>query len=143
MYRGSMITYRSPRETVFVQSHGMKVGELAKRTGLSVRTLHYYDEIGLLQASQVTESRHRVYGAAELRRLQQIKSLRQLGSSLDEIRGYLDTPEFSPRRVLSLHVARLREQKVRAGLISNPTLMERNGLDPEIFAYVNKAIRAL
>lgn len=89
---------------------GMKVGELAKRTGLSVRTLHYYDEIGLLQPSKLTGSRHRVYGAAELVRLQQIKSLRQLGFSLEEIRGCLDSPSFSPKRVLELHVAQLREQ---------------------------------
>jgi MerR family transcriptional regulator, thiopeptide resistance regulator len=88
----------------------MKVGELAKRTGLSVRTLHYYDEIGLLQPSKLTESRHRVYGSAELERLQQIKSLRQLGFSLDEIRDCLDSPAFSPRRTIDLHVARLREQ---------------------------------
>lgn len=88
----------------------MKVGELAKRTGLSVRTLHYYDEIGLLQPSKHTESRHRVYGSAELQRLQQIKSLRQLGFSLDEIRDCLDSPAFSPRRTIDLHVTRLREQ---------------------------------
>ena len=60
---------------------GMKVGELAKRTGLSIRTLHYYDEIGLLQPSETTPSGHRVYGANELARLQRIKSLRQLGFS--------------------------------------------------------------
>ena len=88
----------------------MKVGELAKRTGLSVRTLHYYDEIGLLAPSKLTGSRHRVYGRDELVRLQQIKSLRQLGFSLDEIRECLDQPEFSPKRVIELHVKRIREQ---------------------------------
>lgn len=88
----------------------MKVGEVARRTGLSVRTLHYYDEIGLLQPSTYTESQHRLYGPAELERLQQIKSLRQLGFSLDEIRGCLDRPEFSLRAVVGLHAARLREQ---------------------------------
>lgn len=88
----------------------MKVGELAKRTGLSIRALHYYDEIGLLQPSKLTESGHRLYGQAELARLQQIKSLRQLGFSLDEIRACLDTPQFSPQRVLQLHVERLRDQ---------------------------------
>lgn len=88
----------------------MKVGELAKATGVSVRTLHYYDEIGLLQPSSVTGSGHRVYGAAELARLQQIKSLRQLGFSLDQVRTYLDTPGYSPRGVIALHVERLREQ---------------------------------
>ena len=57
----------------------IKVGEVAKRTGLSVRTLHHYDEIGLLSPSRRTASGHRLYGAGELARLQQIKSLRQLG----------------------------------------------------------------
>jgi DNA-binding transcriptional MerR regulator len=87
-----------------------KVGELARRTGLSVRTLHYYDEIGLLEPAKLTGSGHRVYGTAELARLQQIKSLRQLGFTLEQIRECLDTPAFSPRRVLGLHVARLRQQ---------------------------------
>jgi len=89
---------------------GMKVGDLAKRTGLSVRTLHYYDEIGLLAPRNVTTSGHRVYGAEELARLQRIKSLRQLGFSLDEIRACLDAPDFSARRVIELHIKRLREQ---------------------------------
>jgi len=88
----------------------IKIGDLAKRTGVSVRTLHYYDEIGLLRPKLVTASKHRVYGPAELVRLQQIKSLRRLGFSLDEVRACLDAPEFSPTRVLDLHVKRLREQ---------------------------------
>jgi DNA-binding transcriptional MerR regulator len=88
----------------------MKVGDLAKRTGLSVRTLHYYDQIGLLQPRDLTSSGHRVYGADELARLQRIKSLRQLGFSLEEIRACLDAPEFSAHRVIELHIKRLREQ---------------------------------
>jgi MerR family transcriptional regulator, thiopeptide resistance regulator len=91
-------------------SQTIKIGELAKRTGVSVRTLHYYDEIGLLRPSTVTASRHRLYGPAELVRLQQIKSLRRLGFSLDEVAACLDAPEFSPARVIALHVQRLREQ---------------------------------
>lgn len=91
-------------------ARGMKVGELAKRTGLSVRTLHYYDEIGLLAPLRHTDSRHRLYGVPELLRLQQIKSMRQLGFTLDEIGRLLQQPEFSPHRVLQLHVERLREQ---------------------------------
>src|SRR3569833_4723837 len=105
-----MANYLRPRETVYADPNGMKVGELARRTGLSVRTLHYYDEIGLLQPSKLTGSRHRVYGPSELVRLQQIKSLRQLGFSLDEIRECLDAPEFSPRRVRGMHVERIRKQ---------------------------------
>jgi DNA-binding transcriptional MerR regulator len=87
-----------------------KVGELARRTGLTIRTLHHYDEIGLLKPSLHTESGHRLYTAGDVARLQQVLSLRQLGFSLDEVRGCLDRPGFSPLEVIHLHVARLREQ---------------------------------
>lgn len=88
----------------------LKVGELAKRTGLTVRTLHHYDEIGLLRPSLHTESGHRLYTAGDVARMQQVLSLRQLGFSLEEIQGCLDRPGFSPLEVIRLHVARLREQ---------------------------------
>jgi DNA-binding transcriptional MerR regulator len=90
-----------------------KVGELARETGLSVRTLHYYDEIGLLAPSQHTASGHRLYGGADLARLQQIKSLRQLGFALEQIRDCLNGPDFSPLRLVESHLARLREQIAR------------------------------
>src|ERR1700730_3349752 len=88
----------------------LKVGELAKRTGLTIRTLHHYDEIGLLKPSLHTESGHRLYTAGDVARLQQVLSLRQLGFSLEEARDCLDRPGFSPLEVIGLHVARLREQ---------------------------------
>jgi DNA-binding transcriptional MerR regulator len=87
-----------------------KVGELARRTGLTVRALHHYDEIGLLSPSHRTGAGHRLYSVDDLARLQQILSLRQLGFSLEEIRNCLGRPEFSPQRVLELHLSRLREQ---------------------------------
>ncbi|HEY7428702.1 MAG TPA: MerR family transcriptional regulator [Gemmataceae bacterium] len=87
-----------------------KVGELARRTGLSVRTLHWYDQIDLLTPSFHTEAGHRLYTAADVARLQQIKSLRQLGFSLDEVRDCLDRPDFSPLSLIEAHLAQLREQ---------------------------------
>ena len=93
-----------------MRSHGLKVGELAKRTGLTVRALHHYDEIGLLRPSLHTGSGHRLYTAADIARLQQVLSLRQLGFALEEIRECLDRPGFSPREVIGLHVARLRQR---------------------------------
>lgn len=87
-----------------------RVGELAKATGLTVRTLHYYDELGLLQPSQHSDSGHRLYTARDLTRLQQILSLRQLGFSLEEIGDCLDRPDFSPRSVVQMHLTRLRRQ---------------------------------
>src|SRR5262245_49278277 len=88
----------------------LKVGELARRTGLTVRTLHHYDEIGLLKPSLHTEAGHRLYTAGDVARLQQVLSLRQLGFSLEEVRDCLSRPDFSPLKVIGLHVARLREQ---------------------------------
>jgi DNA-binding transcriptional MerR regulator len=87
-----------------------QVGELARQTGLSVRTLHYYEEVGLLTPSGRTEAGYRLYSEADVARLQQIKSLRQVGFALEEIRACLGNPNFSSQRVLQLHLARLREQ---------------------------------
>ncbi len=87
----------------------MKVGELARRTALSVRTLHHYDEIGLLTPARRTEAGHRVYSAREVRRLQQIASLRQLGLSLRDIGECLERPAYSLGRILAMQVRRIRE----------------------------------
>ncbi|MFH7029506.1 MAG: MerR family transcriptional regulator [Heteroscytonema crispum UTEX LB 1556] len=93
-----------------IQSTAMKVGELAKQTGISVRTLHYYDEIGLLSPSGRTDADYRLYAEADIVRLQQIMSLRQLGFSLVEIKECLQSPNFSLHHTIQLHIARLREQ---------------------------------
>ncbi len=87
-----------------------KVGELARRTGLSVRTLHWYDEIGLLTPSYYSESGHRLYTPADVARLQQILALRQLGFALEEVRAWLDDADFSPLSLMEMHLNRLREQ---------------------------------
>jgi MerR family transcriptional regulator, thiopeptide resistance regulator len=87
-----------------------KVGELAKRTGVSVRALHHYDGIGLLSPSHRSEAGYRLYAEADVARLQQIRSLRALGFSLEEARDFLRRPEVTPDRVLQLHIARLKEQ---------------------------------
>ena len=88
----------------------MKVGELTKRTGLTVRTLHHYDEIGLLAPAERTSSGHRLYGETELRRLQEIVSLKSVGSPLKEIKEYLLRDEASLDGVLELQVERINQQ---------------------------------
>lgn len=87
-----------------------RVGDLARRTGVSVRTLHYYDEIGLLSPSRHSEGKHRLYESDDVVRLQQIRSLQQMGLSLDEVRECLDGEDFSPRAVIAIHLERLRRQ---------------------------------
>jgi MerR family transcriptional regulator, thiopeptide resistance regulator len=88
----------------------MKIGELARRTGVSIRTLHYYDEIGLLSPSLHSAAGHRVYGLREITRLQQIRSLQQIGFSLKEIRSMLSSRAHSPLSVVEMHLARAKEQ---------------------------------
>ena len=89
---------------------GWKVGELARETGLTVRTLHHYDEIGLLRPSRRTPRGHRLYGEADVARLQQVTSLRQMGFALEEIRDLLDRRGISAREVVAMHLDRVREQ---------------------------------
>ena len=91
----------------------LKVGELAKRTGLSVRALHHYESVGLLAPGRHGSGAHRRYTAADIARLQQIRSLRQIGLSLTEIRECLANPSFTLHRVVKLHVSRLRERIAR------------------------------
>lgn len=93
-----------------MQNAFWKVGELATQIGVSIRTLHYYDQIGLLRPSHKTGSGHRLYASKDIERLQRIRSLRQLGFPLDEIRDCLNSDEYSPRQIIELHLARLRAQ---------------------------------
>jgi MerR family transcriptional regulator, thiopeptide resistance regulator len=67
-----------------------KIGELARATGLTVRTLHHYDEIGLLVPSERTQAGYRLYGEHDVRRLYEIRALRDLGIPLGEIPDALD-----------------------------------------------------
>jgi DNA-binding transcriptional MerR regulator len=94
-----------------VASHKLwKVGELARLTGVSVRTLHHYDEIGLLCPSRRSESGYRLYERSDIVRLGQIKSLRHMGFSLEEVRTFLTRDNWSPQRVISLHLKQLKQQ---------------------------------
>jgi methyltransferase (TIGR00027 family) len=92
----------------------LKVGELAKRTGLSVRALHHYDAIGLLSPSQRTEGGARLYGRDDLIRLHRIEALKRLGCSLPEIEAALRESGSAPLDTLQRQIALLREQAARA-----------------------------
>ena len=70
------------------------VKQLSELAGVTVRTLHHYDRIGLLSPAQRSESGYRYYGRAELLRLQQILFYRELGFRLQEIGDILDDPSF-------------------------------------------------
>ena len=87
-----------------------RVGELARLTGVSVRALRHYDEIGLLHACERAPNGYRLYDACDIARLQQIQSLRSLGFSLAEIGECLDRHVLAPAHILELHIARLQER---------------------------------
>src|SRR6478735_4070544 len=100
-----------------------KVGELAARTGLTVRALHHYDAVGLLCPSDRTESAHRsghrLYTAADVARLHQILCLKQLGFGLEQIGEYLSRPDYDPRVVIRLHLAKVRQQAAELAELGN------------------------
>lgn len=87
-----------------------RIGDLSKRTGLSIRTLHYYDEIGLLSPSRRTESGYRVYGKQDIIRLQQIITLKQIGFSLEDVRSCLDNGDHAFAEMVQLHITKIRQQ---------------------------------
>jgi DNA-binding transcriptional MerR regulator len=68
----------------------MRIGELADATGMTVRALRHYDEVGLLTPSERSESGYRLYSHADVQRLFRIRALRRLGLGLDEVRSALD-----------------------------------------------------
>lgn len=84
-------------------AEGLRIGELAEASGLTVRALRYYEEIGLLGEPQRTQSGHRTYGVAEVERLYRINLLRRLGLSLVEIGRALDDPAWNLRATLGAH----------------------------------------
>lgn len=88
----------------------LKVGELARQTGISVRTLHHYDEVGLLSPTRRSDAGYRLYTPDDVARLQHILALRHLGLSLGEIQHCLTHPDYTIVRVIRLHIQRLQEQ---------------------------------
>jgi MerR family transcriptional regulator, thiopeptide resistance regulator len=83
------------------------VKQVAELSGVSIRTLHHYDEIGLLKPARVGANGYRYYGRDELLRLQQILLHRELGFTLDEIRQVLGAAEFDRKAALRAHRERL------------------------------------
>ncbi|MFF4015145.1 MerR family transcriptional regulator [Streptomyces sp. NPDC001843] len=92
------------------------VGQVAGFAGVTVRTLHHYDDIGLLTPSERSHAGHRRYSDADLDRLQQILFYRELGFPLDEVAALLDDPDADPRahlrrqhELLTARIEKLRE----------------------------------
>ncbi|MGG2064968.1 MerR family transcriptional regulator [Bacillus sp. S14(2024)] len=91
----------------------MKVKEVADLVGISVRTLHHYDEIGLLTPEETTESGYRLYSNDNLETLQQILFFKELGFPLKEIKEIINDPSFNREEALVLHRKMLLEKRSR------------------------------
>jgi MerR family transcriptional regulator, thiopeptide resistance regulator len=89
------------------------VGELAKLTGITVRALHHYDEIGLVQPSDRSRAGYRLYGDDDVLRLQQVLVYKELGLPLDEIAAVLDDPAYSRVDALRRHRDALVAKRAR------------------------------
>jgi methyltransferase (TIGR00027 family) len=92
----------------------LKIGELAKRARLTVRTLHHYDQKGLLSPSARSDSGFRLYNQADVVRLHRIQALKQFGFSLSDIGAFLARPEASPIGIITQQMSILDEQVHRA-----------------------------
>ncbi len=96
----------------------MTVREVARLAGISVRTLHYYDEIGLLRPDGASDAGYRLYGDNSMERLQQILFFRELGFPLGEIAAILNAPNYDKTEALTNHRGLLMLKRERLdGLI--------------------------
>ena len=96
------------------QERGRRIGELADSSGLTVRTLHHYEAIGLLVASGRTTAGHRIYTDDDVARLYRISLLRSLGLPLAEIARTLDDPEGGVRQTLAAHLVDVERRMAAA-----------------------------
>lgn len=96
----------------------MRISEVAKLTGITVRTLHYYDEIGLLKPSEITEAGYRLYSREDLEILQQILFFRELDFPLSQIKEIMNNPNYDKEEALKKQKELLIQQRQRIeGLI--------------------------
>ena len=93
------------------------VQKLASMAGISSRTLRYYDEIGLLKPMRISSSGYRIYGPAEVDRLQQILFYRTLGVRLESIKDILDAPSIDALTALKEHRQKLLEKRQQLDLL--------------------------
>ena len=89
------------------------VNKLAQISGISTRTLRYYDSIGLLRPARVSSNGYRIYGQNEVDKLQQILFYREMGVVLDEIKAILDAPGFDKAKALQSHLTALLQKRDR------------------------------
>lgn len=108
----------------------MTVNEVSKLTGVSIRTLQYYDTIGLLPPTEYTEAGYRLYDDTAMERLQQILLFRELEFPLKEIKRIIDFPDFNRNKALEQQIKLLTMKKEHLeGLISFARKIKETGVN--------------
>lgn len=120
----------------------LKVGDVAARTGVSVRTLHHYEDIGLLRPSGRTAAGHRIYEAHDVERLLRVRALRQLGLGLEEIGRCLQQPEGETEAVLRRRLEAITAeievaQRLRQRLEGLLEALEHRPTTPDVDALID------
>ena len=116
-----------------MSSEVYRVAEFARLAGVTVRTLQYYDRIGLLKPSQSTEGGHRLYERRDLLRLQQILTLKWMGFKLDQIKELIESPQYDLRTALRMQ---------KAAIDNQVTLPAFTRVDGGLFLTLSPAFRA-
>ena len=91
----------------------LKIQEAARLAGVSIRTLRYYDEIGLLPPGRVTQAGYRLYDDAAMARLQEVLFFRELGFALEDIRTIMTDPGYDRKEALRRHRAMLKKKRAQ------------------------------
>jgi DNA-binding transcriptional MerR regulator len=114
----------------------LKVGELAKRSGVTVRTLHHYDSIGLLRPSARSAAGYRLYDGADVARLHGIQVLRHIGMALDDIAALLASGGADIQQLLARQMHALQQQIQQAGALHERLMLAQSkyagGRAPEL-----------
>ena len=110
------------------------VREVSRLAGVSIRTLHHYDAIGLLKPTRVTEAGYRLYDDTALRRLQTILLFRELKFPLKEIRTILDSPAYDPAAAIAQQITLLELERDRLNaLLDFARELQHKGVEPMRF----------
>ena len=116
------------------------MNKVAELTGITARTLHYYDEIGLLKPTKVTEAGYRMYDDKALSRLQNILLFRELEFPLKEIKEILNSPNFDPSEVIAQQIELLELQYKHIGeLITFTREIQKKGVTAMNFDVFDKS----
>ncbi|MFZ6656051.1 MerR family transcriptional regulator [Undibacterium sp. TJN19] len=105
----------------------LKIGELASRTGLTIRTLHHYDKIGLLKPSVRSDAGYRLYDSADVKRLHGIQALRRLDLSLAEVAGLVNAENADLQSIIEQQISSLNQQ-ISQSMALRERLQELSGL---------------